>query len=340
MIWRSKDKDRAEPEGDGPAGGVQWSMGSRLVTTAATVGLWVAIACGPIGLGWAIGRPNLAAAAAPAVARDDLQEPSRALAEEFAARIVTVWLSAHRGQEALVSALLPGARGQSLPKVGLQVSNPVAVRSTVVADGVWSVTVAAQVSDARSSARRFFVVPIQVVGESVVAVALPSERPGPQVIAAGPDLDYGFEVTSGSALETVAADFLNALLAGSGDVERLTSPSAQIRAVLPAPFTAVKVSRVAAQREVPQTPSEGAQLDVLVTAVAQGAAEQQVSVQYPLVLTVRAGRWEVSAVRDSPLLAKKKTGSSATPSAKPAPAGSVTPSGSASAPPASEKSKK
>lgn len=332
MVWWGGKRKAAEAgeETETAASGVQWSMRSTLVTRGVTGLLWVALACGPIALAaWAAGgRTGSVAVAAPAAVRDDAQEAARAAAEEFAVRVVTVWLSAHRGQEELVGALLPQAGSLMLPKVGLDVSEAMVASSVPADDGVWTVTVAAQVSDSRMSARRFFALPVKVSGSTVVAVSLPGERPGPQVVAAGPALNYPEEVDLRAPLAAVASDFLAALIAGQGDVQRLVSPEADIRPVMPAPFTSVKVDRVVAQHEVPESPRDGTRLEVMVTAVAQVDRQRQVVVQYPLTVTVRAGRWEVLTIRDVPLLSTKTA--SAVPSASPAPAESLSPSPSPS----------
>lgn len=333
--WKAAQaaKKSAKEAAEAPVTGVVWSMGSRLATMAVTGLLWAAVACGPVALGFVMGRQSpVAVAAASASGEDRAVARERQTAEEFAVRVVTVWLSAHRGQEDLLAALLPFGRVVPLPATGLGVADAMVAASVPSGEaGVWTVTVAAQVSDARMSARRFFALPVRVVGDSVVAVALPSERPGPQVIAAPPAVDYPVEVDARGPLQALAGDFLAAVLTGKGDVQRLVSPQAELRAVAPAPFAAVKVTQVSAQREVPEAPSDGARLELLVTAVAQVDANRNVAVQYPLTVTVRAGRWEVLAVRDVPLLSKKAANT--VPSASPAPAESRTPTPSRSASP-------
>ncbi len=325
MIRWGKKQDRTQPADEAPAAGVQWTMKSKLVTTAVTVGLWTLVACGPVALGFALSRQSpMAVTAAAATGREGELVRQQQAAEEFAVRVVTVWLSAHRGQEDLVAALLPIGRVTLLPPVGLGVADAmVAASEPSVEDGVWTVTVAAQVTDSRMSARRFFALPVRVVGDSVVAIALPSERPGPQVVAAPPALDYPVEADPRGPLTRLASDFLAALLTGKGDVQRLVSPQAKLRAVVPAPFTTVKVTQVNAQREVPEAPTDGTRLELLITAIAHVDAQRNVAVQYPLTVTVRAGRWEVSAVREVPLLSNKAA--STVPSASPAPAESLNP---------------
>lgn len=333
MAWLGRGrKSKADEVVDEPAAGVGWTQGTALKTGAATAALWVLVGCGPVALVWGVlSRPATVTAAAAAVSVDPQRVRDQRRAEEFAVRVVTVWLSAHRGQEDLVEALLPQLSAGSLPQQGLSVADAMVADSSLGVDSVWSVTVAAQVGDSRMVARRFFTVPVRVSGDAVVVVGLPSERPGSQVVAAAPQLDYDVDVPASAPLSEGVAAFLGAVLAGQGDVERLVSPTAQIRAVVPAPFAAVQVVRIVAHGEVPESPAEGARLDVLVTAIAQvvapnsssEAAKQQVAVQYPLTLTVRAGRWEISAIRDSPLL---KAPSSVAASTIPAPAGTPTPS--------------
>lgn len=334
MAWGRNNKKNQQTEAvvEESATGVGWTQGTALRTGAVTAALWLLVGCGPAALVWGVlNRPATVTAAAATVSVDPQQVRDQRRAEEYAVRIVTVWLSAHRGQEDLVQALLPQLSAAALPAQGLSVTDPMVADSTLGADSVWSVTVAAQVGDIRMVARRFFTVPVRVSGDAVVVVGLPSERPGSQVVAAAPQLDYDVDVPASAPLSEGVAAFLGAVLAGQGDVERLVSPTAQIRAVVPAPFAAVQVVRIVAHGEVPESPAEGARLDVLVTAIAQvvapnsssEAAKQQVAVQYPLTLTVRAGRWEISAIRDSPLL---KAPSSVAASTIPAPAGTPTPS--------------
>lgn len=306
-----------------PPTGNEWTRGQQLATTAVAALLWVAVACGPVALllhGVVASRP--AEAVATTTTDPDVTAAQRR-AEEFGVRVVTAWLEARRGQEDLIRALLPEAGAFRLPESGLKVSDSMAVDSVSSGEGLWAVTVAATVDDTRMVSRRFFTIPVKVSGQTVVAVSLPREVPGPQLAAAAPELDYGVALASSSALFSTAGEFLAAYIAGQGDVARFISPGADIRAVAPAPFTAVEIKDIAAHSEVPGTPRDGVQLDILVTAAAH-VGPQQVSVQYPLTLTVRAGRWEVAAIRDVPLMAVKQP--SATASASQAPAASSSPS--------------
>lgn len=137
-------------------------------------------------------------------------------------------------------------------------------------------------------------------------------------------------VPSGSPLFTTASEFLGAFLARQGDVARIISPDTAIRAVAPAPYPEVSVSGIAAHSDVPSTPRDGDKLDVLVTASAASGDHQAVTVQYPLTLALRAGRWEVAAIRDVPLTSVKQPQGSAMPTL--APVETLTPSSTPTTP--------
>ncbi|MBA3019635.1 conjugal transfer protein [Propionicimonas sp.] len=305
--------------------GHQWTMGSQMASTAVTGLLWVAIALGPVAFAvsmWQATHPVAPSSAAMGLSSE--AQSRQLVAGEFATRAVTVWLGASRGQEDLVHTLLPASSGQMLPEAGMQVADAMPVGYVDAGNGVWAVTVAATVTDARMVSRRFFTLPVQVAGSTVSAVAMPAEVPSTALAAAAPALDYSVAVPPSSPVVTTSTEFLAAYLAGSGDVARVVAPRAAITAVQPAPFTAVRIGSVAAHSEIPDSPADGARVDVLVTAVAQVGGQQAVSVQYSLTLTARAGRWEVSQVRSAPLLAAKQP--TATPSVAPAVTASPAPS--------------
>jgi len=94
------------------------------------------------------------------------------------------------------------------------------------------------------------------------------------------------------------------LLTGTGDVTRYVSPGTSITSVAPAPYSAVRVLEVRTDQDLRDSPMvvpRGSDLHVLVTAAATVSAEQQITVQYPLTLKVRASRWEVASLDPAPL---------------------------------------
>lgn len=319
LPWAKNAPVDGEPAGETPVFGNSWTMGDRLAAQAATVLLWAGILCGPVAVaGWMWQLSNPAPVPTVSTSVDAVTAVAQQRAEEFGVRAVTAWLTASRGQEDLVRALLPQASSVNLPEQGLKVADAMVASSRSVSAGVWSVTVAATITDNTMVSRRFFEIPVKVDGQTVAAVALPGEVPSSLLAGVSPELDYEALLAANSPLYTTSTEFLSAFLAGQGDVARIISPGSAIRAVTPAPYTSVKVTGIAAHADVPASPADGDQLDVLVSVTASKDGGTAVALQYPLTLTVRASRWEVSAIRDVPLLSRKQPASAATPAQPPA----------------------
>lgn len=305
---------------------------SSLAAKAATVLLMAALVCGPAGL--AVAGLTLYSSTGPApVAVAQVQDLSgvQAAAGEFAQRVVVAWLTTPRGQEDKFTALVQ-VPAVTLPEVPFTVSDPT-VSSIAEADGVWSVTVAATVTDQRRQpARRFFQVPVLVdaAGAVVTALSLPAPVAGPAV-GALPRLSYRFQVDPAGPVAQTAAQFLSAYIAGQGDVTRYVSPTTQIKPVTSPPYTAVKVTDLAGDTDLNTTdvPKDRARLRILVGADASVTTKQQVSVSYALTLLARAGRWEVQAIDPAPALVDQ-TADTSTPDApsSPDPGSTTSPSSS------------
>lgn len=282
----------------------QWTGGPALATKAATVGLWAMLLAGPAGL--LVGGTALMSAAQPAT-RDARtlvdQSRDRAAAGEFAQRLVVTWLTSSRGQENNLASL-GQSRNVTLPEIPFTAVDPT-VSSVQQVSGVWSVTVAVTVTDqTKTQARRFYQVPVLVSGGgTVTALSLPAPVAAPPV-GSGIQLDYQFQVDVTGPVAQTAAQFLGAYVAGQGDVTRYVSPSTRISSVVPAPYTAVKVTDLRGDTDLDTSgnPKDRARLRVLVSADVTTGDKQQLGVTYALTLVARARRWEVAAIDPIPAL--------------------------------------
>lgn len=282
-----------------PASDVLAWTGPRAAATAAfTWLLLAALAAGPVALVAATGlwltSPAAVEASAPVPPDDVVNKSARASA--FAEDLVVAWLSTPAGQEDRLVTLVAGSSSPKLPKTPWSVTS-VSTSGVTGRGGLWSVTVAVTLN----ATRRYFQVPVAIDAGGVVAVAWPAPVPGPPRTDA-PALAYRHTVSTTDPLAVAAAQFLAALLTGSGDVTRLTSPGSHIRAISPAPYTEVQVNAARSSTDVPGQAGEGQHVRILVDAIAAVSDDQQISVTYPLTLTVREGRWEVTSI-DSPQLA-------------------------------------
>lgn len=114
------------------------------------------------------------------------------------------------------------------------------------------------------------------------------------------DSSYPYSVNNEEVKKTVG-DFGKAYMTETGDVNRYISPGAQITALSPAPYKEAKLTKVSALESLDgAVPEDGVKVYV--------QAEYQVTDQsgatrtqtYPLELTSRGGRWEVSTIERSP----------------------------------------
>lgn len=318
----------------------QWTGGSKWATRGATGLLWTLVACGPVGLlmgGVAFLSAQPVASAQTQRVEDTASEQTAV--GEFSQRLVVAWLTTSRGEEAALAVFLDASSIQ-LPEVPWTVTDPATAALAHTGPGRWAVTVAATVTTPpaagadpaqAASVRRFFTVPVRYDAGALVAEALPAPVAAPATAEAG-RLGYGYSLADQHPASTASAEFLAALLTGTGDVTRYVSPGTQIQAITPAPYAEVRIRKLQVDQDpadLPDEPDNGDQLHELVTAEVRSTAGQAISVQYALTLAAREGRWEVLSMEPAPRLAAEQSAatSSATPSSN-----SSTPASSSAAP--------
>lgn len=311
-----------------------WTGGAALATKACTGLLWTGLICGPLALLLAAGAAFSSTAPAvrelaPVVDRSGEQ----AAASEFAGRVVTLWLTSVRGQEAQLALVLPGVP-VTLPELAWTVGAPSTADVQRQPDGTWLVVTAVPVGASAGPAQpglavtaatapppvRYFALPVRLEPDGLVALTLPTPVPAPAVAPTAVRLDYRYRAAQNDPLATSAQEFLDALLTGAGDVTRYVSPGTLFTPISPPPYTAVAVTDVATDQELPAgaaIPADGSRLRALVNATATDAPGQQTAMQYPLTLTVRGGRWEVTAIDPAPALPPSPPPTSASRTATP-----------------------
>lgn len=269
---------------------------SHLATKVATGVLMTCLVLGPVGavvgvLALAQATRPVALQSAPVVDRAN----DRAIAGEFAQRVVVTWLTTTQDAPDPLLALVKDAQVSTLSREAFAVKDPT-VAGIALSDGTWSVTVAATVTDVRgSTVRRFFQVPVRLAGGTVTALTLPTPVSPPQVTGASSS-EYRVQVGATSAPGQAVAQFLSAYIAGSGDVSRYLTPGVSLTPLNPAPYTSVRLDDLRGAAEATATPRDGQGLRVLAAATASVTDNQGASVAYALTLTARAGRWEISAI--------------------------------------------
>lgn len=310
---------------------------AALFTTLGKVAIWGMLGCGPLALiTAAVASPN------PASTATSTGPPARSpLAPAgWAELYVAAYLQAGDNSTA-VQQFFPAAP-PSLRSAGRrQAARTVTVAASEVNPGYWSVTVAADVMDTsgpttKSAGVHYFMVPVLALGgpesggtgaagrrPGFVATALPAEVAAPSVSGA-PELGYDgtTPITRGPLQDTIS-QFLNAYLAGSGDLGRYLSPSTQLHPVTPAPYRSVQVTSINAKGQLADAdssvPADGTVTHVLATVDAVDSAQQRWPLTYALALTARAGRWEVTRMQNAPALAPSTDPRTSPPITSPSP---------------------
>ncbi|MFE3029259.1 conjugal transfer protein [Nocardia tengchongensis] len=228
------------------------------------------------------------------------------LVESFAREFVAIYLSSTSAQQDRIPEFVSGAQQVVLPTVARQVSDPVVVyASRALRDAgtdVWSVTVSVRIAKRtgpNDDTRQFYRVGVSVNDGRPRALSLPAavEPPG-----RGIDLALGYPTACApdTPLAQVASGFLQALLTGSGDIARYTTPDSGIAALRPALFTTVETTAVTANDAACGASATNAEVLASVNPKLDGATTPTLA--YPLTMVRAAGQWQVRAVDSVPAL--------------------------------------
>jgi hypothetical protein len=301
-------KPSGEEEPNGPRLRLDLSSGAsaEATTRLATFALWALVVLGAVGGTLAfITRPS-SAAAGPAV---EAPAPTAA-AEGFAELFVATWLSAGEGAEDTLRPFYPEAVDMRGMTAGSRyAARTVTVDVAEVEERYWSVTVAADVLVSgeggvfQRAGTRFFQVAVAQgppPARALVAPSLPAEVPAPVAVSSVRlDIDTLERPRPDDAMAVAVQRFAAAFLTGQGELVRYVAPGSALRAVRPAPFTAIEVTRLSSRdREGAPTPA----MQVLAEVRGTDAGGRSQVLHYSLELSQREGRWEVSEMLPGPPL--------------------------------------
>jgi hypothetical protein len=280
----------------------------------ARIGVWSALAAGPLALAAYCATPP--GAAVVAQARPATAAPVRNADPAGVAELFTdLWLRSDGAdvQSSTAQAVRALAPDVALPQrsgkaAAQELQRTVAVRSAMLGDGSWSVVVAAQYAShagsgqAADSVVRYFAVPVVSVqgasGTGAFTVTAPPAEVTGAVSAPVAEPKLSRSLPSDGALTVGLREFFAAYLTGVGEVDRYLSPGTRLSAVSGTGYRLVVVDRVASNRDVADgaAPRDGTRLQVRANVTATDAAGDQWPLSYVLALTARDGRWEITAV--------------------------------------------
>ncbi|WP_405576190.1 conjugal transfer protein [Streptomyces sp. NBC_01092] len=264
------------------------------------LGVWGAVAAGPIALAFAVATPATVVRAAPATQPTTVETTVPASPAGYATLFLDAWLRSRAGGESTAQARLAQSMGPDVDLPETSDAQPApesvtAVRSAQRTDEAWSVTLAAQYADGRL---RYFAVPVAAdrAGASFTVTGAPGAVTGPAP-AKAPKSAYSVSVPEGD-LTSAVAEFLAAYVTGAGEVDRYLAPGVTLAPVSPAPYTSVETQQVSAVEEpaaAQKVPTDGTKVRILAQVEAQDAGGRW-PLAYELALRARSGRWEVTAL--------------------------------------------
>ncbi|WP_432198316.1 conjugal transfer protein [Streptomyces sp. bgisy027] len=263
------------------------------------LGVWGAVAAGPIALAVAVATPSTVVRAAPATTSTAVTPAVPASPAGYATVFLQAWLRSRSeaedtAQARLAQSLAPGVELPDTSDAQPEPVSVVAVRTAQQADTAWSVTLAAQYADGQL---RYYAVPViaDSDGASFTASAAPAVVAGPAPATTAPS-PYTVTVPADGAVSSAAGEFLAAYLTGAGEVDRYLAPGVRLSPVVPAPYTSLEARQVSAIEEAATTekvPADGTKVRVLAQMEARDHAGTW-PLAYELTLKARSGRWEVT----------------------------------------------
>lgn len=225
----------------------------------------------------------------------------------YAIRYVNTYLKDPSNSDALKSFCIDDVAGSDLAPGGHAVGASSALPGVVV-DGIqtWSVLVDTQVPKA-ANAMTMVDLPLQVdisidKRGFFCAFSLPharTERPSGQPV----ELATNIAVSEGRPVYNVAVGFLNAMLVGHGDLAPFIAAGSNLRAAQPPFFASVSIDRIQANSEVANAqdvPAKADGIEVTVRGQLLTPGGVAMPMDFPLVMSVAAGHWQVDRINDAP----------------------------------------
>lgn len=309
--WKKDDEDPGEKPVQH-----EWTGASAAMTRAATIGLRLLMLAGPVALLlWWIQPSQVVWMSNPNT--DDAGNPGQeAAVSAFAEDYVATWLTTAEGDEAALEPFIESGSDITLPSQPWTVADAATADVASEGDDVWSVTVAISVQERERGApiRRYFQTAVLNADGALRAQTFPAQVAAPPA-AVPAQMNYRYSLALDHPLAESSSSFLSALLTGTGDAARYTTPGTTIEPIDPAPYTAITVSSIQADTDLGSNevaPENGAQVQVLATITARAGRTRALTLQYALTLKARDGRWEVESLDSTPELVGPPEGEAST----------------------------
>lgn len=203
-----------------------------------------------------------------------------------------------KGEERGEEILAPGGRS-------IRVSS---ARPGAFTDGyeTWSVIVDASVPK-RANSSDAVEIPLQVNlsidrDNRFCAMMLPNKR-FDRPAGTPAELVAQIQIADDRPLYNVVKGFLSAMLTGQGDIVPYVSSGSQMNAVNDAPYATMRIDKILANSDAAaaqDVPPKAERVEVNAKVIVQTASGIPLPMEFPLVMSVASGHWQVDAINDSP----------------------------------------
>lgn len=237
--------------------------------------------------------------------------------EAFATRYVDTYLK-DPSHSAAIKQFYDGDVPASALPVGGRALRASSALPGVLLDGfqTYSVVVDAEIPKAANSASMVFVrlqVDISADRKNLFrAFTLPHARPD-RPSGAPVELATQTLVSEDRPVYKTVAGFLSAMLTGQGELAPYIAAGSSLTAAQPPRFTTMAIERVQTNSDLANAqdvPPKADGIEVTVRAVMQTASGVLMPMDFPLVMSVAGGHWQVDRINDAPsILAPNDAGS-------------------------------
>ena len=315
---KSKKKNKKNPETIAGNGTVEQGIAAKF----GRYGIWVAallvalLSFVGVGLGAVAVLSNPANSFAQELKKQDRQTVESDQAAAYAQGYLMSYLSATKDDyQSLAGYIGEDAASKNTQKVSqaLEVRNPVLASVEKTNYGYYSTKIQVEVKKTEKKEvkgkkekeevttweTQWFKVVVSNDGDGKFSpVGFPSSTNAPSTESKTTKYPY---TVSNSAVTSATGDFGKAYLAQTGDVNRYISPDAEITAISPAPYKdAALVSVTSLENMDGAVPADGTKAYVLAEYEVTDFNDNVRKETYPLELTSRGGRWEISTIERSP----------------------------------------
>lgn len=243
----------------------------------------------------------------PQAVNEDLARDQITKIEDYAMRYVNTYLKDPSNASAIKQFYNGDVPASPLPPGGHALWAGSALPGTLT-DGyrTYSVIVTAEVPKAANSTS---MVPMRL--QTYISVDLQNYYRAVSLPFTRPDRPPGKQVTLATTI-SVADDrpvyatvsgFLSAMLTGVGDVTPYVAAGSSLTASNPPRFTTLSIERVQTNSELAtaqSVPPKASDVEVNVRAIVQTASGVLMPMDFPLLMSVAAGHWQVDQINDSP----------------------------------------